>query len=296
MTPTDPQGWDGWSGRRLAEHLSPDPAEVLETLWATSPVSESTTALIRRTCAETVGLAGARDHLVVDGEPVIVEMATQFATDVSATSDDLRARFGQACGRSTFETVQALFVADMVPRVRAALDALAGATEPWADEPPVLVEPAAYWTTIEALLREVHRLDRLDPVVTEVIRLHGARQHNCRLCRSIRSRPALMAGADEALFDAIDADGWDGLSERHRVALALTDAIIWHPASVPAELVSDVRREFTPAQAVEVVLDVMHNGANKIAVALAADAPNVTDGIEIYEIDHDGRAHYGLSV
>jgi hypothetical protein len=42
------------------------------------------------------------------------------------------------------------------------------------------------------------------------------------------------------------------------------------------------------------VLDVMRNGANKIAVALGADDPHVEEGIEVYEVDADGVAHYGL--
>ena len=304
MTDDDLASWesvstDRSSGRDLVGLLAPEPARVLNAMWATSPVDVAVTARIRQTCADTLGLVG----LPVDDtgrsddvDPTIIEMARQFATDVSVVDDDLRARVGQACGRSTFETVQAVFVADLVPRVRVALDALAGAESTWDTAPPTQVEPPQFWATIEEFLREVHRLGALDPVVSEVVRLHGARQHNCRLCRSIRSRPALAAGADERLFDAIDNDGWIGLPERTRAALALTDAMIWHPASISDSLVVDVRRYFTPAEAVELVLDVMHNAANKIAVALAADAPNVTEGTEIYEIDADGVAHYGLGM
>ena len=40
----------------------------------------------------------------------------------------------------------------------------------------------------------------------------------------------------------------------------------------------------------------MRNAANKIAVALQADAPHVSDGVEIYDIDERGEAVYGLSL
>ena len=36
------------------------------------------------------------------------------------------------------------------------------------------------------------------------------------------------------------------------------------------------------------MLDVVRNAANKIAVALGSDAPEVTDGIEYYDIDAGG--------
>jgi alkylhydroperoxidase family enzyme len=298
MAESNRSSWDGWTGRRLLQELAPDVGAVLVSLGVTTPIELGLTGDIRRTCAATlgiVGLAAPADGDSPAAAPAVVEMARQFATDVSAVDDSLRGRFATACGRSVFETTQAMYVADFAPRVTAALDALAGSSEPWPDGGPDPVEGGTYWAAIEGFLREVHRLEGLDPVLSEVIRLRGARQHNCRLCRSIRSRPALVAGATDDLFDAIDDDGWAGLPEASRAALGLTDAMIWHPGSIPEALVADVRRHFTPAEAVEVVLDVMHNAANKIAVALAADAPNVEDGFEVYEIDPDGVAHYGLA-
>jgi hypothetical protein len=298
MVDVDPMSWDGWSGRGLLEHVAAEPAAVLEVLCSTVPVSGVLAAVIRSICAETVGLAGlpaaGGDVSDVGVDPAVEAMARQFATDVSAVDDSLREQFTRACGRSSFEAIQTMFVADLAPRVMAALDALAGAGGPWPDAAPVEVDGAAFWSTVEDFLRVVHQLDALDPVLSEVIRLHGARQHNCRLCKSIRSRPALAAGADEALFDAIDGDGWPDLPQRTRTALALTDAMIWHPGSLSDALIADLRRDFSPPEAVEIVLDVMHNAANKIAVALAADAPNVSSGVEVYEIDVNGVAHYGL--
>ena len=44
----------------------------------------------------------------------------------------------------------------------------------------------------------------LDPVTSELVRLRGAAQHNCRLCKSLREGTALDAGGSETLYDEID--------------------------------------------------------------------------------------------
>ena len=141
----------------------------------------------------------------------------------------------------------------------------------------------------------VARLDGLDPVTTEVVRLRGARQHQCRLCQSLRSRSALVAGADDDVFAAVDDFATSDLTDAQKAALALTDALIWTPAHLPEVVLADVRAHLTPAQAVELVLDGMRNAGNKIAVALGADDPNVSEGIEIYDINPDGTLSYGLA-
>ena len=50
----------------------------------------------------------------------------------------------------------------------------------------------------------VARLRALDPVTTEVVRLRGAAQHNCRLCKSLRESNALDAGGSESLYADIE--------------------------------------------------------------------------------------------
>jgi alkylhydroperoxidase family enzyme len=111
------------------------------------------------------------------------------------------------------------------------------------------------------------------------------------LCQSLLSRSALAAGADESTFEAVDDHAHSELTEAQKAALALTDALIWTPTAIPTE----VRDHFTDAQVVELVLDVARNAQNKIAVALAADDPHVTDGVEIYDIEPDGTLTYGLT-
>ena len=66
--------------------------------------------------------------------------------------------------------------------------------------------------------------------------------------------------------------------ERHRSSLA------------PA------REHLSPAELVELVLDIMRNAANKIAVAFGADNAHVTEGVEYYDTDANGDLVYGLTL
>ena len=91
------------------------------------------------------------------------------------------------------------------------------------------------------------------------------------------------------MFDAVDHYEDSDLPDATKAALALTDAMIWTPTAIPEPVVAAVRALLTPAQAVELVLDVARNAANKIAVALGADAATVTEGIELFVTDADGE-------
>jgi alkylhydroperoxidase family enzyme len=122
-----------------------------------------------------------------------------------------------------------------------------------------------------------------------LVRLRGARQHQCRLCASRRSVDAIQAGAGDGEFAAVDDYAASDLPEATKAALALVDAIIWTPTAIPESVVADVRNHLSDAQAVEVVLDVIRNAANKIAVALAADAPQVSEGVQLFTTDLDGN-------
>jgi alkylhydroperoxidase family enzyme len=143
------------------------------------------------------------------------------------------------------------------------------------------------------VMKTIARLDELDPVTTELVRLRGARQHNCRVCQSTRSVQAISGGADESMFDKIDWYETTDLSERHKVALRLTDAVITQPTEITPELVTQVRRYFEPAEVVEIVFDISRNSAQKVAVALAADQAHVTEGVEYYDLDADGEVLFG---
>lgn len=218
-------------------------------------------------------------------DPAVAEFAEQFALDVSFLDDAQRGAFFAATGDQAFAVVQRIYAHDFVPRVRTVLDTIFGA----GDWPPPGEAPGDSWATLESFMVEVARLRSLDPVLTELIRLRGARLHDCAVCKSRRSRDAIDAGADDHTFAAVDAHARSGFPPATKAALALTDALIQTPYDVPAAVVSDVREHLSAEQTVEVVLDVMRNAANKIAVALGADAASVTEGVELFTTDADGN-------
>jgi AhpD family alkylhydroperoxidase len=268
--------------------------------------------LLAAVCAAQHGLAPVvaaevPDPLAVDwrsrpelGEDrrVALTFAEKFVIDVSTIDDDDRAALGARHGAATGEVVFLIYALDLVPRVRTALARLV---------PGVVLPPVPdgsgpdgavpeLWGAIDHYLRTVAQLDALDAVTTELVRLRGARQHQCRMCASLRNRTAMLEGADEALFDAVDRYVDGSLSPRHTAALALVDAMIWTPGRLDDELVAEVSAHFDEAERLELVLDVMRNAANKIAVSLAADAANVDEGFEIYDIGPDGEPVYGLTL
>jgi alkylhydroperoxidase family enzyme len=278
----------------------PDPLNgLLGRLVALAPPEHSRiNALVRQTCATTLSLPPLPCEATVDGpvdeaESVAVEFAGHFSVDVSSVSDDLRDRFTSALGGSALPAVMLTYFADFLPRVRAGFDVL-GLPAPWTDE-------VVAWDHVSDLgevlfntfLPGVARLRNLDPLTTEVVRLRGATQHNCRLCKSLREGAALDAGGSESLYEQIEwFETADTLTDRHKAALRYADALIWTPANVTPDVAAGVRAHFTEAESFELTMDVMRNASNKIAVSLAADAPRVESGTERYLIDEDGQTVY----
>jgi alkylhydroperoxidase family enzyme len=255
--------------------------------------------LIRLTCSRALSLPPLPSEVDLideasDREAVVAAFAEQFTVDVSGIGENQRTQLSSALGKNAFRTVVAIFIADFVPRVWAGFEALGmgkrgnGRTPDWDHD----TDP------IDALLNgfvpAVARLRALDPVTTEVVRLRGAAQHNCRLCKSRREGNALDAGGSESLYDDIERyETSTSLSERHKAALRYVDALIWKPSGIDAAVAAGVRDHFSEDEAFELTLDVMRNAANKIMVALGADAPRVSEGTELFRLDVDGQTVFG---
>jgi alkylhydroperoxidase family enzyme len=220
--------------------------------------------------------------------PACIEFTEQFVVDVAGITDSQRQAMFAAMGADAFTFVQTLFVADVFTRARIAVGKLFH--EPFAEAAEdTSVDGAQLWPLLEQFMRQVAMMRALDPLTTELVRLRGARVHNCRLCQSRRSVKALDAAGDARVFDELDPGQASGISARDRVALQLTDALVTQPAMIDAALVASVHEHFTVAEITEIVLDVVRNAANKIAVAFGADAPIVTEGVEFYDIDPTGE-------
>lgn len=229
-----------------------------------------------------------------EAERTALGFAEQMSFDVASLQDDERAALFEALGPAAAPFVQAAWVADFLPRARAALDALFGATGSWSRGRAPDGGAPGLQGAFDELIRVIPALQALDPVTSELVRLLGARRHRCRLCQSLRSRSALEAGADEALFEAVDHYATSSLGDAEKSALAFADEMIGPPARVDSHTVADLRLYHGPAACVELVLDVTRNATNKVAVALAADAPHVESGVEIYDVGPDGELLFGL--
>jgi alkylhydroperoxidase family enzyme len=255
-------------------------------------------SLVRQVCAQTMSLPPLPVEVSVsepasDTEAVVVEFAEQFSADVSAITAEQRSRLFKALGDNTFGLVVAMYIADLVPRVRAGLEALGVGSSflGWTSGPiewDHATDPSA--EVFNEFLPFVGRLRSLDPLTSEVVRLRGAAAHNCRLCKSVRESRALDAGGSETLYDDIAQFEVSSLiDDRAKAALRYVDALIWTPAHLDADVVAEVRARFSEAEAVEITLDVMRNASNKVAVSLGGDAPRVSEGTETYLLDVDGQ-------
>jgi alkylhydroperoxidase family enzyme len=212
---------------------------------------------------------------------VCVAFAEQFVVDVSGVTDEQRAALAGALGADMMVFVQALYVVDVFQRGRIALERFFAAPYPPAPAPA----SGDLWATLEEFMRVVALGHALDPVTTELVRLRGARAHQCRICQSRLSLRAVETAGSEELFTSDDAP----LTDRQRAALDLADAVIWQPSTIDAGLADRLRAHLTDAEIVEIVLDLVRNAANKFAVALGGDAAVVTDGVEFYDIDATGE-------
>jgi alkylhydroperoxidase family enzyme len=275
-----------------------DQLTQLVALSPGSPGGGRIAGLVRRVCAQAVSLPRLPAEVEVaepesETEAVVAEFGEQFSVDVSAITGEQRSRLWKQLGDKTFSLVMQMYIADFVPRVRAGLEAL-GVGEQylrWTQGPiswDRTTEPSDL--VFNDFLPAVARMRALDPVTSELVRLRGAAQHNCRLCKSLREGTALDAGGSETLYSDIERyETSKLLDERAKAALRYADALIWTPAHLVADVAAEVRARFSEAEAVELTFDVMRNASNKVAVSLGADAARVEHGTERYLLDADGQ-------
>ncbi|GAB2774269.1 carboxymuconolactone decarboxylase family protein [Nocardioides salsibiostraticola] len=282
---------DAWGigGATALSLYAPDAAAAFTEMVRVRPTDLNQVVFesMRAATAHAIDLTPLPGARVVDVPPLgVVAFAEQFAVDVSIIDDEIRTDWASELGRQFVSATQMVFVADYGPRVRTTLDALFGRDE-WFEPPMLPVDDA--WPVIENFTRAVARLRVLDDLTTELVRLRGARQHECRLCMSRRSLAAVEQGADAETFADIDDYRSSTLSDRAQAALGLTDAIIWTPATMRPRDLAAAREHLSPAEAVEVVLDVARNATNKIAVSLAADEAENPTKVALFEVDDNGN-------
>jgi hypothetical protein len=156
---------------------------------------------------------------------------------------------------------------------------------------------ARYGTPLDLAMRDferaVVRIDGVDPVTTELVRLRCARTHDCRRCSSVRDDAALQAGFDEALGAKVDDYERSDLSARHKAALRLADAMILTPGAIDPGLRDELREHFTEAQLAELCLDVVKWSVQKALVALRIEPPPNEGGLTRMAANPDGSFTFG---
>jgi alkylhydroperoxidase family enzyme len=228
-----------------------------------------------------------------DADRAALALGEQFAIDVTGVATGPLPAAAAAYGASVLPLVQGIFLIDIGQRSAKALGQLFDSTvtsAEWAgvDADDVTIDPDPM-AAVGALLRETAKLDTLDPVLRELVRMRGAHHHQCRRCQSVRSVAAIEAGADEEMLAAARPGSEQLLPDRSRTAVELTDAVLLGTVDLPAGLIARVHAELTATEAVELICYVMRNSANKIAVAFGADAAIVAEGFEYQSIDADGE-------
>jgi alkylhydroperoxidase family enzyme len=145
---------------------------------------------------------------------------------------------------------------------------------------------AAYQDTV---VRSPH----LDAVTTELVRLRCARQHDCRICQTLRLAAAAELGVDDTVTDQIDFYESSDLSERHKVALRIVDAFIWRPSDIDDALVQQAHAHFSVEEIAELLVDITKWSTQKIHVALGTDGADrvaVNErGVSYLSFDEEGR-------
>jgi hypothetical protein len=140
----------------------------------------------------------------------------------------------------------------------------------------------------------VVRSRHLDAITTELVRLRCARQHDCRICQTLRLADAADRGLDEGMAGKVDRYERSDLNERHKVALRIVDAFIWRPADMSNELIEQAHEQFTDAELAELLLDITKWSTQKIHVALGTDGadrlPVGEAGVSYFTFDEAGRA------
>jgi len=247
----------------------------------------STTPTDLKEQARTVALASLGPAAPAVPRSDAMVFAERMVVDVASMTTDVRAAGLAELGAGAPAFVLAVWTEDMMIRAGAAWSEMFG--EEWhliptnADSDP--------WVAHERFLLEVAKLPALDPVTSELVRLRGARAHNCRLCQSRRSVSAIDRAGRSDLFDDRDPSG---ISDA--LALQVVDAFVWQPIQWPPGLGEQVVDALGPAAATELTLDIVRNAANKIAVAFDADDPRVETGVEYYDIDvSTGELRYDVS-
>jgi len=106
---------------------------------------------------------------------------------------------------------------------------------------------------------------------------------------SLRLAVATQQGLDETMAAKVDRYEASDLSERHKVALRIADAMMSLPASIGPDLRRQAYEHFSRDELIELTLDVMKWNYQKVPVALGVDAEVRPGELAELHFDASGR-------
>ncbi len=106
---------------------------------------------------------GVHDEMLESA--AVTAFAEQFGADASSIDDQVRERFTQTTGDHAAAVVDMVWISDVSPRIRAALDALFGPSQEWPGKRRYPV--ADTQVAIQGFTRSVAQLDHLDADQTD---------------------------------------------------------------------------------------------------------------------------------
>jgi alkylhydroperoxidase family enzyme len=127
----------------------------------------------------------------------------------------------------------------------------------------------------------------LDVVTTELVRLRGARLHDCRTCQAVRLDEAAQAGVDASLTERVDHFEASDLPDRVKAALRVVDWLVTRPDPDDIRVVGPACAYLQPAERADLCLHICRNSYQKALVALGHD------GIDPAVLNDAGIAYYG---
>ncbi|MFN0095200.1 MAG: hypothetical protein ACKVVT_10580 [Dehalococcoidia bacterium] len=86
------------------------------------------------------------------------------------------------------------------------------------------------------------------------------------------------------------------LPESQKVALRLCDSQILRPGDVPDSLRDQLHQHYTPAQLVELVLDIAKWSTQKVPVALGTDIEINPGGLARFDFNEAGKPVFGAKL
>lgn len=280
---------------------APEAAAWLQAAWdaAHRSVDPARLEIIQRYVAAGLGTeAGARGGSAgqdAAGAPeavALAELASQFTRNVADRRPALVAVLNERFGRrGTRDLIEAMYVFDQAARLGIGHGRLFRPDEFEASpaRPPATAPVSTIGEANAGFHHAVMRLDRMDLATTEIVRLRAGRYHDCRNCCSLRLVQDGVPLVAEPLAARIgDYQDDAAFTPAQRAALRYADAHMTDPGRIDLALADELRAHYTPAQIVELSLDVSAWNYQKVLVALDLDRPASPDGLTGMVINRDG--------